>query len=110
MWIGIGLILVSFVGRFASVVVLRVVCGTHWAELFDPLPGQVARTAGSTPLFPGMGPADFDDLVLARREILRRLPKHIARPMWWRVGLRNWSRAFFWIGLIAIASAVFTRR
>jgi hypothetical protein len=105
-WIGLALIALSMFMRLAGVTVLRTVCANHWDELFDPIPGRAAAPVAVAPLFPGIGPADFDDLVKAERSVLRRLPNHIAGPMWWRVGLRNYSRALFWIGMFSLISSV----
>lgn len=101
-WIGIVLVVLSIGMRILGVGVLRVLCGTHWAVLFGPLPGETPVAGSLPPLFPGLSPADFDDLITKRRETLRLLPAPLARLAWWRLGLRSWSRAFFWIGLVAL--------
>jgi hypothetical protein len=102
LWIGISLVVASVAMRFAGVALLRILCATHWAVLFGPLPGQPPSGSDARPLFPGLSPADFDDLIKKRRETLRLLPPPIARLAWWRLGLRNWSRAFFWIGMLLL--------
>jgi hypothetical protein len=105
-WISLSLIGLSVLMRFAGVAVFRVMCGTHWAVLFDPIPGVTHVSEPTRPLFPGLSPADFDDLIRKRRDVLRVLPPRIQSLAWWRLGLRNWSRAFFWIGVLAILDAV----
>jgi hypothetical protein len=107
-WIGLSLVVASLGMRLAGVVVFRVLCGTYWSTLFDPIPGQTPTPRDSVPLFPGLSPADFDELIKRRRAILRDLPPNIARLAWWRLGLRNWSRAMFWIGVLALVGSAVT--
>ena len=44
-------------------------------------------------------------MIKKRRAILRVLPPDVARLAWWRLGLRNWSRALFWLGVVTSARA-----
>jgi hypothetical protein len=106
MWLGAALVVAGVVMRFAGVAVLKRMCATHWNLLFDPMPGQGPSPQRVEPLFPGLGPSDFDELIKKRGAILRHLPLEVANLAWWRLGLRNWGRAFFWIGVLVLVRTV----
>jgi len=97
-WIGCFLIGLSLLLRYLGTRTLIHLCSEHWDDLFEPLLGH-QRTSNAPPLFPDLSPADFDDLIIANPKILRALPRDVMRLGMLRLGLRNWGKASFWIGL-----------
>ncbi len=101
MLLGFALVLVSVFLRFAGVVLFRVLCGTYGHDLFEPI--SRARPLTHVALFPGFSPDEFDNLLRQHwRRVIPVLPPKAQSLAWWRIGLRNWSRGFFWLGVFLL--------